>query len=72
MSLTDKILSLSPEQKTVYMVMRSMGTNLKTIYANVQKPKPSVRRIITELKQLGLVVDGSKRGFYRLIVEDTV
>ena len=40
MSLEEKVMSLSPEQKTVYMVMRTHGTTLKTIYENTPNQNP--------------------------------
>ena len=59
---------LNNEQKVVYTAILNLfedNFNIKALYAAVNKPKSSVRRIMGELVKLGLVKHGEKLGDYQ-------
>jgi len=62
--------TLTAEEKAIMEAMEKFGTTYDNIQANTKYARPTIRRVMSQLIKKGLVKNGSKVGFFRIIVQE--
>lgn len=67
---TEIVRNFTKQQSQIYQAMVTKGTTYDSIQEETKLPRPTIRRICHELKSMGLISEGSKAGFWRIIIPE--
>lgn len=63
-------MKLTKEEQTVLDAMKAHGTTYDTVQAHTKYKRSTLRRIMAQLIAKDMVINGSKVGFFRIVIQE--